>query len=387
MAHIGHRGNTWGRRVTTGAACALLLIAAWSAAAGRGTAARVSAAPQNGNGIVRTAPPGTRVAGEPGKKGDTYYWFEGQIQRATARFADATVVAARGSAGEVHAAVRDLHGNDLAKLSVTSNSVQYAPTAGPSLLALNDSGERPSLDWSARQAYALWTGGTANVEWRSGFIRSQRAAASGEPRELETKWANGLTAVVSRKSVGRIELAKGRFAHGDVLKGELTKDGLTAGIALWFDRDRVFAWDIPGLTKGWIGPEHLHAVHGGWPFTPDMQWLNLQLIAFHHFQTLINANGFVARRDACGRKSWADAIANVFVPTLHANEPGCDGLHWLDGTVYRMCCDIHDYCFSKFGCTSKTWWMIWTSWKCDLCNVFVIDCFLTGGDTWNPGDA
>ena len=36
---------------------------------------------------------------------------------------------------------------------------------------------------------------------------------------------------------------------------------------------------------------------------------------------------------------------------------------------------------------SKTWWMLWTSWKCDLCNAFVVDCFLAGGDSWNPGDA
>lgn len=384
---MAHRGKTWGQRVTTGAACLLLLLAAWSTMSWRGAAARASAPPQSGSGAVRTAPPGTRVAGDPGKKGDTYYWFEGQTQRVTARFADATVVAARGLAGEVHATVRDLHGNDLAKASATTKTVQYAPGGGQSLLALNDSGERPTLDWSARQAYELWKGGTANLEWKGGLIRSRRVEPPYQPHALETTWVNGLKAVVTRKSIGRIELAKGRFAHGAVLKGELTKDGVAAGIALWFERDRVFAWDIPGLTKGWIGPEHLQPVHGGWPFTPDMQWLNLQMIAFHHFQTLINANGFVARRDGCGRESWTDALTNFFVPTLHANEAGCDGLHWLDGTVYRMCCDIHDYCYAKFGCTSKTWWMLWTSWKCDLCNAFVVDCFLVGGDSWNPGDA
>ena len=384
---MAHRGRSWSQRVTTGAATALMLVAAWSAVSWRGTAARASAAPPNGTGTVRTAPAGTRIAGDPGKKGDTYYWFESQTQNVTARFADATVVAARGLAGEVHATVRDLHGNDVANVSVNTNTVQYAPSTGQPLLALNDSGERPTLDWSTRQAYELWRGGTTNLGWNGGFMRSPRAGAAGEAREIETKWANGLTAVASRKSVGRIELAKGRFAHGRVLKGELRKDGVPAGIALWFEQDRVFAWDIPGLTKGWIGPEHLQPVHGGWPFTPDMQWLNLQMIAFHHFKTLINANGFVARGDSCGRDSWATALANFFVPTLHANEPGCDGLHWLDGTVFRICCDVHDYCFSKFGCTSKTWWMLWTSWKCDLCNAFVVECFLGGGDTWNPGDA
>ena len=40
-------------------------------------------------------------------------------------------------------------------------------------------------------------------------------------------------------------------------------------------------------------------------------------------------------------------------PTLSANEPGCDGLHWLDGTVFRYCCDVHDLCYAKVGCTYR----------------------------------
>ena len=43
----------------------------------------------------------------------------------------------------------------------------------------------------------------------------------------------------------------------------------------------------------WIGPEHLKQQYGGWPFKPDVAWLNLQTIATHHFKTLIAKQGFV----------------------------------------------------------------------------------------------
>jgi len=45
-----------------------------------------SAGAQRATPAVKTVPPGTRLAGDPGKKGDTYYWFESQAIRSTMRF-------------------------------------------------------------------------------------------------------------------------------------------------------------------------------------------------------------------------------------------------------------------------------------------------------------
>ena len=72
-------------------------------------------------------------------------------------------------------------------------------------------------------------------------------------------------------------------------------------------------------------------------------------------------------------------MLDFFEPTVHANEAGCDYLHWLDGTIYRFCCDAHDLCYEKYeGCTGRSWWEFWKGWNCDGCNVMAVVCFLGG---------
>jgi hypothetical protein len=153
-------------------------------------------------------------------------------------------------------------------------------------------------------------------------------------------------------------------------------------VSYWYEGPQLYVWSIPGLrTGGFIGPEHLNAAYGGWPFIPDMAWMNLQTLAFHHFKGLINQQRFVARNQPPRRGLW-----QFFEPTLSADEAGCDDLHWLDDTIFRFCCDQHDRCYEKAGCTSKSWWQFWSSWLCDFCNAEVIHCFLTGGlGTGGPG--
>jgi hypothetical protein len=358
---------------------ALILFAPWHSGS-------VKAAPQAEQAnAVRTVPAGTHFAMEPGSKGDTYYWLESQTTRLTTRFADAIVIAERGAGGEVRARVQDENGNEAARIMVTSRALQYVSGAGTPLLALNDSGERPTLNWANRQAYGLWKDGPTDLSWQGGLMRRKGAGRDieGEVLELETEWAYGLVAKTTRQTVPRYEAQEGskrRTLGGNALVNRLTKDGVKVGGSVWFAQDQIFLWDLPGLQRGSIGPDQLRQF-GGWPFTPDTDWLNLQTIAFYHFKTLINANGFVARNvGSCGRRSGPmDRFASFLVPTVFANTEGCDGLHWLDGTMYRNCCDWHDLCYAKYGCTDRTWWMLWTSWRCDYCNAAVIDCFAEGG--------
>ena len=61
-----------------------------------------------------------------------------------------------------------------------------------------------------------------------------------------------------------------------------------------------------------------------------------------------------------------------------------DDLHWLDGTVLRFCCDVHDLCYEKYGCTSSSWWRVWSSWTCNSCNAGAIWCFAGGGAGRGP---
>ena len=146
--------------------------------------------------------------------------------------------------------------------------------------------------------------------------------------------------------------------------------------ANWFARDQVLMWDIPGVTSGSLTAAEL-TQFGGWPFAPDAEWLNLQTIAFYQFKTAIDKQGSVARREP--RASTPSRVLDFFVSPVLANEAGCDDLHWLDGTVLRFCCDVHDLCYEKYGCESSSWWRWWSSWSCTACNYGAVRCFSGGG--------
>jgi len=211
-------------------------------------------------------------------------------------------------------------------------------------------------------------------------MRARRAArrdTDAEADELETVWPNGIAARLEKRDLPPQELAPGRTVSGKAWLTTLTVNGVVAGHSIWFERDQVFAYQLAGFTDGgvWIGPEHLKADYGGWPFKPDLAWLNLQTIAAHHFKTLVARQGFVAKRCEAPQPG---RLAQFFFPTVRANEPGCDRLHYFDATILRDCCDDHDRCFSKNGCTEKSWWQFWRSWSCDFCNMAVVGCFMSG---------
>jgi hypothetical protein len=260
--------------------------------------------------------------------------------------------------------------------------VSYEPSAGAPFQALSDpKAVKPTLDWVARQAYGLAKDGTDNLVWDTGTMRRKGAARRNvdhEVESVETVWANGLIARLSRQNYSRRQIAPGRFVQGPVMVSQLTLDGAAVGTAVWFEHDQVFAYTLPGLMTGMvvIGPEHLKANYGGWPFTPDTTWLNLQIIAAHHFKTLLAQRGSVAK--AC-EPPKPNRVAQFFLPTLYANEAGCDDLHWLDGSIVRDCCDDHDRCYAKSGCSSTSWWQWWKSWSCDACNIAVVSCFVAMG--------
>ena len=83
-------------------------------------------------------------------------------------------------------------------------------------------------------------------------------------------------------------------------------------------------------------------------------------------------------------RPWLARLADAIVPTVHANEPGCDGFHWLDYTIFRPCCDLHDRCYAKYGCTWHTWWEVWSSWRCDACNIGFAFCIMTRYPPYSP---
>jgi hypothetical protein len=344
------------------------------------------AGPAQENVPVKVIPGGQKQAGDPGKKGATYYALESQTTRLTTKFRDGHIaIAERGFTGNVKATVHDREGNERARLKTNRtdgahDTLSYEPAGGTPLQALSDPSARPTLDWVSHQAYGLVRDGAEHLVWDKGVMRPRGAAVrdvDDEVDEVETVWANGLVARLTRRDVPPNEIAPGRVVQGRAWVTDLTVNRVPAGRSMWFEQDQVFAYYLPGLTDTlvWIGPEHLKADYGGWPFKPDTTWLNLQTIAAHHFKTLIAKQGFVAKKCEAPQPN---RLAQFFFPAVLANEPGCDRLHWLDGTLVRECCDDHDRCFSRAGCTERSWWQFWKSWSCDYCNLVVVSCFMAG---------
>lgn len=353
---------------------------------------RASLVEQQDEKAVRQTPAGTKI-GVPGQKSETDYFLDSQTTRLTARYADATIVTQRATDGAVDARITDKDGNESGRLNVRQNFLQYVRAAGDPFQVVNDSGERPTLEWANRQAYGLLKDGNEPLTWQRGIMRPRRPVARDlEPLELQTEWAQGITAKATRKTGMTVRATingKERVFVGDVISTRLYKDGGEIGKSLWFPLQQTYIWNLANGSRGVIDLDALSTKNngpGGWLFSPTAAWVNLQTIAWHHFGSA--APQTVA--GGCGPRPGTMArIANFLVPSLSANEPGCDPpFVWLNGTSYEGCCNMHDLCYARFGCTSRTWWMVWTSWTCDVCNLFVVDCFMrSDGGTWNPGDA
>ena len=348
------------------------------------------------NDEVRIVPNGQRAGATPGQKGATYYALEGQATRVTTQFADGTSASAeRTFDGDILSTLRDNVGNEVHRVRVdrkdgTNDVVQFLRPSDDAVQALLDPAVRPTLDWSNRQSHLLHrdkvTSG-AGLRWKNGVMRPDRAGPEEDElasvRSVETVWPNGLSAKTRRVPSKAGDTYDGKPVRGDVLVTTLYRDGVAIGQANYFTFERVFAWRIPGLTEGVINNENQKPRYGGWLFRPDMTWMNLQTLGMYQWKTAMNEKRYLNGAPA-PKPTLLTRVTGFFAPALHANEPGCDDLHWLDGTNFRYCCDIHDYCYEKYGCASSSWWKVTTSWRCDQCNIEVVWCFMGGGTGHGP---
>jgi hypothetical protein len=324
-------------------------------------------------------------------RGPTYYWLEGLAHKVTVRFPDAIAVSERGADGQLRTRLTDRTQNDLATFNVdrianSADVLDYQAVGRTPMLAARRADVHATLGWSARQAYRLWKDAHGNepasLEWRDGFMRRRGAARHGRDDEAEqvtAEWPDGITAVVTKQEGPRRNVLTGeRLQKGHVIVSRFHQNGVIIGFVAWYPEEKVLEWNFPNVTKGYLDPVRLKR-NGGWTFTPDMAWASVQGFAFKHFHEEIVAKGFVAHNGA--KPSLPARVAAFFAPTLAANSIGCDGMHWLDGTLFRYCCDRHDQCYAKRGCDFTSWWTWWTSWTCSSCNSAAIYCFLDTGNT------
>ena len=359
----------------------------WRVRAQNGTAAR-QVPVQTLKGRIPQAPVTN------GDRGATYHALEREATRVTTRFADAVAVADRTLDGQLSARLTDLAGNDMVAFRVhhvdaESDSLEFtlADKPGePARHAARRSGLRPTLDWSNEQAYSLWKDRDAldrsSLEWQDTLMRptgAQKRNLSGAPLQTDTEWRGGYSATVIRKVGTHLSYVTGRQTTGPVFISSFKRDGVEVGSSQWWPDEQAFAWSFPGLTAdSYVTAAHLKK-NGGWNFTPDMAWLNTQNLAFYQFGTLLKTKGTVSKNRAA--PGWFGRLGQSIAPSLQANEPGCDYLNWLDGTILRWCCDVHDACYFKQdpNCTVSSWWMLWTSWRCNACNLDALYCFASGG--------
>jgi hypothetical protein len=330
-------------------------------------------------------------------RGPTYYWLEGLAHKVTVQFPDAVAVSERGADGVLTTRLTDRLHNDLATFRVNriaegADVLDYQAGAQAPMLAARRADVHATLAWSGRQAYRLWKDAhgaePASLEWRDGFMRARGAARHGrddETEQITTEWPDGITAVVTRQDGPRRNVLTGeRLQKAHAIVSRFHQNGVTIGVVAWYPEEQVVEWNFPNVSKGYVDPTRLKKA-GGWQFTPDMAWASVQGFAFKHFADEIAAKGFVAQRQAEPAPGLAGRVAAFFAPTLLANEPGCDDLHWFDHSIFRACCDMHDQCYEKEGCTAGSWWTFGAKWSCVRCNMTVIVCFFSGGDTpWGP---
>ncbi len=389
--------------------------------------------------------------------GSTFHGLEARARRVTTTFPDA-VIEVRRSDGQAMEAVlrRRAGGAEGGRLRVDPDSrrVQWRGVRADGRVADFPLPEQAtvSLDWAALQLYALQvdeanaTTGEADIvgdagAW-DGHVRRNRGALRRAPsagqlasrvEQVETEFDE----IIVRAQLDRHVRPASRGKRVDYSRFTATirdrRTGAPRGFVRWFDTAQVLTWKIEGGSQGVIMPERMR---GGWTFTPTMAWANVQALEFatHAARTLddgatvpggarlgplVTPTPFtqIARAIAplpVAALMLAGAVASPPLSDVSvldgfwarrwplagatgaaaANEPGCDNLHWLDGSVFRTCCDQHDRCYETNGCSSNSWWWPFAgSWSCQRCNGQAAYCFCTlanpaycGGAVGSGGD-
>lgn len=139
------------------------------------------------------------------------------------------------------------------------------------------------------------------------------------------------------------------------------RSGERVGALRWFRFHEMLQWKIDGKPSTVLANE----LPERWTFTPTPEWANVQLYSL-----------------ARARENHAASASRTPTALRPFDTEGCDGLHWLDETIFKACCDKHDACYAKEepACGYRSWWLN-GSWSCVKCNIGVLLCFATLGST------
>ncbi len=329
--------------------------------------------------------------------GGTFYFLEGRAKRVTTRFADAVAIAERGLDGSIKTRSTDLAGNEVGRLTVDHVSARdsgmfYESNGAPLFYMPVRSEVRPTLDWATLQAHALRRDGhPSTVQWQGRFARS-RAFKAGNLDDQADEVATEFEQDIVAKTI-RVVPKPGENKRVSTLT-RIYDRGVEVGQIAWVPSEKLLIWDFKGLVKGAVNEETLKTA-GGWTFRPTMAWANVQGLAFYTFHSKLKKDGTGSiARNPSEHKNWLQKLSEVVVQPISA-DTGCDpgAMHYLDGTMFRSCCDRHDLCYARnVGCSGWSWWYPprWR-WECTACNAVAAVCFYsvsaltTGTCIYMPG--
>lgn len=214
-------------------------------------------------------------------------------------------------------------------------------------------------------------GGALNARVFSLWQRRQEATHRRDEVELEPE-----PPVLGVTTVYPGYVAESRLTtKADAINGQLPtfitrlwdrKTHENIGVLAWYEDDEALVWRIDGLGEGEATPALMKKP---WPHHPDMAWANVQIYSLLlSYESKPRPKGLVAA-----------ATASIRANDICPGDPGCTGLHWLDGTILRWCCDEHDRCYeTQTPCCSASSWIWWfgDNWSCVPCNIAVVECFL-----------
>ena len=272
------------RRIT---AAVLSIVALCAAGASMWPVIAQNQAVRTPNAVERLASDAPAPRANAFDRGATFRWLEERTTRVTTTFTDAIATTERIAGGDLKTTLTDRAGRELGEFEVdrvaAGTDVLTFKKGGQQVVrAAGRAGSQPSLDWSNRQAYAMWKDKADDpsqaLEWQADLIRARGGAALDFFRDtlsMKTEWGEGFEALAARSAGQRPHPTTGAPSRGTTLESRLLRDNIELGRSRWYPEEQVYVWSVPGLTKGYLDAERMKDV-GGWTFTPDLAWTNVQ---------------------------------------------------------------------------------------------------------------
>ncbi len=276
-------------------------------------------------------------------------------------------------------------------------------------LALQEEQARP-LVWSALQLVYLWDTPdfVREVErYAQKTRRGSRARRRGARLPLvKTQWQGGLLRPVAVESEQRLaneflgETGASTLVYDDMFAssektgsgfrttlwkrspgdhGLVTEEpnGPPLGLLVWNSTAERMSFSFGEQVSAgvWTDLDASVLPGGHFPFEPSMAWAEIQ----------IRQSWFQFLRATARAASQTKAAGSL--PRTNLDTIGCDGLHFLDNSSLRPCCDQHDLCYmagvthTGAACSYVSWFWPFCgqtpgcNWRCQQCNISAVVCF------------